>query len=60
MCWTNPSQDEHSCLAESKAGVNSLEIFIHITHIWFQLILIDLALSVQMNHFCNLPPNSLS
>lgn len=31
MCWTNPSRDEHSCLAQSKAGVNSLEIFIH-TH----------------------------
>lgn len=48
--WTNPSQDEHSCLAQLRAGVSSLEIYIH-THLCFQLILIDSALSVQMNNF---------
>lgn len=48
--WSNPSQDEHSCLAPLRGGVSSLEIYIH-THLCCQLILIDFALSVQMNSF---------
>lgn len=48
--WTDQSWDEHSCLAQLRGSVCTLEIFID-SHLCFQLIPIDFTLSVQMNNF---------
>lgn len=57
--WTDQSWDEHSCPAQLRGSICTPEIYID-SHLCFQLIPIDFALSVaneQFRYFCSMHPS---